>query len=384
VGKSSLARAIARAAGVRYVETSAFGWTATEKQPDLGLQRLLADFQEALSAAPAVFFIGDVDVFGSMPWAMLTGPFVQHLQSLKGEPGLVIVAGVQTSKAVPLPLRQRGALETIIAVPLPNSQVLARMYERMLKDRTHSLTPADFEAIGRLSLGVSGDGVELVVRRALRRARKDDHRPVTKDDLASTLVQEVHGARSESRGRLMNKEELLNTAYHEAGHAILQLMHRRNPGLRYATIVPREDGTLGFVWPATDESRYSATREDMIDEIRVALAGRAAEEVFGGKDNITGGCVSDLAAAAWHLRLMLTRTGHNGLLSLDVRLEDSPELRARAEEILNAEYAHVLAVLQRHRPLLDQVAQMLIERQEVSGDELAALYRRYREKNAVH
>jgi hypothetical protein len=125
VGKSSLARAIARAAGIRYVEVSASSWMATQQEPNLGIERLLSDFQEALSAAPAVFFIADLDVFGSMPWMSLTGPLLQHLQSLKGEPGLVIVGSVQTFGNLPLPLRQHGGLEATLTMSLPNSHALS-------------------------------------------------------------------------------------------------------------------------------------------------------------------------------------------------------------------------------------------------------------------
>lgn len=380
VGKSTLARAIARAAGVRYLETSVFNWMPTEKEPDRGLQRLVLDFQEALSAAPVVFFIDHVELFGSLPWAGLMGPFVQHLQSLRGEPGLVVVGGVANARAVPLTLRQRGALESIVTVTPPNSGALAKMYERMLRGKPHALTAEDFATIGRLSLGLTGEGVELLVRRALRRARKDSNRAVTKDDLARVLVQEIHGHESEDQRRLMAEDELRNTAYHEAGHAILQLMRRRSAGLRYVTVVPRE-GSLGFMWQAVDESRNSATRQDLIDEIRVMLGGRAAEEVLGGKDEITSGCSMDLLGAAHYVRYLLTRTGLHGLLSLDLRLEDSPELRAEAQKILDAEYAWVVSALRRHRALLDEVAELLIDRQEVSGDELMALYARYREEH---
>jgi cell division protease FtsH len=380
VGKASLARAVARAAGIRYLETSVFNWMSTEKEPERGLHRLVADFQEALSAAPTVFFINDIELFGNAPWVGLMGPFVQHLQSLRGEPGLVVIGGAASAKAVPLTLRQHGALESIITVTPPNSGALAKMYERMLSDKQHALTASDFATIGRLSLGLTGDGIELVVRRALRQARKDGNRAVTKDDVARVLVQEIHGHESEDQRRLMAEDELRNTAYHEAGHAVLQLMRRRSAGLRYVTIVPRE-GSLGFMWQAVDESRNSETRQDMIDELRVMLAGRAAEEILGGKDQVTSGCTGDLFSAAHYVRFLLTRTGLHGLLSLDLKLEDSPELRAEAQKILDEEYAHVVAALRRHRALLDEVAELLIERQEVSGDELMALYARYREKN---
>lgn len=378
VGKTTLTRAIAHAAGLRFVETTASYWGATESEPGLGWARLNGDFQEALAAAPAVFFIDDVDVFSSQPWAQLLPHFLEQLKGLAAEDRLVVIAGAQTAENVRFELRRRGALETMLPMPAPNSQALSKMYAVMLEGVPHTLASGDLDHVGRLSLGLSGHGVELIVRRAIRRARKDGERQVTKEDIAQVLIQERFGSHAESRRRLMAEDELRNTAYHEAGHAILQLMRSRGAGLGYATIVPRENGTLGFVLPSVDETRNSVTHGDIIETIRVALAGRAAEEILGGKENVTTGCSNDLYQATQHLQYLLTRAGFNGLLSLDRTLANAPELRDQAEAILQKEYAYVLEVLEKHRALLDRIALLLIERQEVSGDELMALYQTYR------
>jgi ATP-dependent Zn protease len=378
VGKTTLTRAIAHAAGLRFVETSASYWISTDSEPGLGWARLNSDFQEALVAAPAVFFIDDVDVFASQPWAQLLPHFLEQLKGLSSEDRLAVIAGAQGVENVRFELRRRGGLDSTLAMPAPNSQALAKMYAVMLKDTPHTLAPGDLGHLGRLSLGLGGHEVDLIVRRAIRRARKDGNRRVDKSDIAQVLIQERFGSHAESRRRLMAEDELRNTAYHEAGHAILQLMRARGAGLGYATIIPRENGTLGFVLPSVDETRNSMTRQDILETIRVALAGRAAEEILGGEDSVTTGCGNDLYQATQHLQYLLTRTGFNGLLSLDCTLENSPELRAHAEEILQKEYAHVLELLKRHRALLDQVAQLLVQRQEVSGDELMALYHAYR------
>lgn len=381
VGKTSLTRAIARAAGVRFLETSAASWLPTEKNPAAGFARCQADFDQALGAAPAVFFIDDIDVFAMPQWAPLTGLFLQYLKMLRPDEPLVIVAGAESSERVRFELRRRGALESTLVMPAPGSQVLARMYQRMMHDVPHALTVREFEDVGRLSLGLAGHDVDLIVRRARRRARKDGNRAVTKDDLYRVLSQERFGQQAEGQRRLMAEDELRNTAYHEAGHAILQLMRTRGAGLAFATIIPRANGTLGFVLPNVDETRNSATRRDLLETIRVCLAGRVAEELLGGSENVTTGCSNDLQQATLLVQRMLTRAGFNGLLSLDLTLESSPELRAEAARILDEEYANVTAALRRHRRLLDRVAGLLIERQEVSGDELAQLYAQYRAAN---
>jgi ATP-dependent Zn protease len=377
VGKTSLTRAIAAAAGIRFVETSAFRWAAAGN-PAQGLAMLQADFAEAMRAAPALFFVDDVDVFQMKEGAPLTGMFLQHLEALVDEEPIVFVAGALAASNVSFALRRRGALESTLAMPAPGSQVLARMYERKLKDVPHTLTARELDDIGRLSLGLTGHGLDLIVRRARRIARKDGNRPITKDDMYRVLSRERFGEQSEGQQRLMAEDELRNTAYHEAGHAILQLMRTHGAGLNYASIVPRTDGKLGFVFRVHDESRNSETRNDMLEDLRVCLAGRAAEEVLGGPDSVTTGCSNDLEKATAILGKLLTRSGYNGLLSLRLSFERSPELRAEASRILDAEYAAVLAILRENRALLDRVAALLIEKQEVSGDELNSLYEAWR------
>jgi ATP-dependent Zn protease len=376
VGKTSLTRAIAAAAGIRFVETSAFRWAASGN-PTQGLAVLQADFAEAMRAAPAVFFVDDVDVFKG-EGAPLGGVFLQHLEAIVDEEPIVFVAGAMAASNVSLGLRRRGALESTLAMPAPGSQVLARMYERKLKNVPNTLTARELDDIGRLSLGLTGHGLDLIVRRARRIARKDGNRPITKDDMYRVLSQEMFGEQSAGQQHLMAEDELRNTAYHEAGHAILQLMRTHGAGLNYASIVPRTDGKLGFVYRVHDESRNSETRNDLLEGLRVCLAGRAAEEVLGGPESVTTGCSNDLEKATWIVRKLLTRSGYNGLLSLRLSFERSPELRAEASRILDAEYATVLAILRENRALLDRIAALLIEKQEVSGNELNSLYEAYR------
>lgn len=383
VGKTTLARAIAKAAGLRYVEASAGDWAPPENEPHLGWVRMNAAFQQAMSAAPALFFVDDVDAFSVAPWAVMLPAFLDQLKGLSADDRIVLIAGAQSAGNVRFELHRRGALETTLTMPAPNSLALAKMYSVLLRGSGSTLSQADLEHVGLLSLGMSGHEVELVVRRALRRARKDAGRMVTKDDLAQAIIQQRVGPGSQDRRRLMAADELRNTAYHEAGHAILELMRTRGARLRYASIIPRENGSLGFVLPGVDESRNSVTRNDIVEMVRVALAGRAAEEVFAGPEGTTSGCSNDLQQATAYLRYLMTRSGFHGLLSLDRSFEESPELRERAESMLQAEYAHVLGLLQRHRLLLDSVAELLLERQEVSGDELTRVVDDYRSSHPL-
>ena len=377
VGKRTLVGAIAHTAGIRLVEFSASRWAAAEDGINHGVARLYADFQEALTAAPAIFFIHDMDVFADMPWTPLLPYFLECLEGIGSQDQLLIIAGALTADNVRFELRHQGRLEECLLVPSPNAQALSKMYAVMLRNIPHTLTPVELNRLGRLSLGLGEHEVGLIVRRAERKARKENQRPLTCEDITSLLIQERYGTRAESGHWPMTEEELRNTAYHEAGHTILQLMRTRNASLDFASVIPREDGKLGFIVPSVDETRHSLTRQDLIETIRVWLAGRAAEEVLAGKEAVTSGCSNDLYHATRCLQFLLTGSGLESLLMLNRDFEHDQGLCDRAEEILRQEYTHVLATLRKHRKLLDQVAQLLIDRQEVSGEELMDLYRKY-------
>ena len=181
-----------------------------------------------------------------------------------------------------------------------------------------------------------------------------------------------------SRRRVISEKEKRILAYHEAGHAVMSHLVGDARTLQKVTIVARGDA-LGYTFHLPEEDRYMHTREELVDWMKVALAGRAAEQVVFGR--ITNGAASDLAKVAKLARAMIFEYGMGQeIVSRTMRADDFP-LSERSKELRDSEqsqltdtaYAEALRLLEKHRPSLDRVAGALLDQETLSREELKAL-----------
>jgi ATP-dependent Zn protease len=236
----------------------------------------------------------------------------------------------------------------------------------------------DLGELAGLSFGLTGADVEYFVRGAARRARRRGAL-IGREDVVAEILRRprVPGA-----GRRIGAETLARLAVHEAGHALLQLAGpQAGADIGYVSVAPRSDGLVGFIARLPDE-RVSLDRADMLHEIAVCLAGRAAEELVYGADGVSDlaadrGPRSDLAVATAQARALRGTSGlagGSGLLwwpGLPEGLRG--ELEASTEATLGEAYAAALGILRERRPALERVAAALVRDQEISGAELRRL-----------
>jgi ATP-dependent Zn protease len=168
-------------------------------------------------------------------------------------------------------------------------------------------------------------------------------------------------------------EELQRVAVHEAGHALALYF---SPGgaerIGFITILPRPDGTLGFVAQLPDQ-RMNPTRRSYVTQLEVVLAGRAAEQLVYGDEDISSGASSDLQVATSIATTMVTRLGLAGDGRLRVTEQPTEEQLQAIDSILEGTYDTVLGKLQKHRASLELVVAELIKRQELTGTDLQKL-----------
>jgi ATP-dependent Zn protease len=192
------------------------------------------------------------------------------------------------------------------------------------------------------------------------------------------LVAEVtrRPRRPDSAPRL-RPEEMKRVAVHEAGHTVAQLISSTHgEGLSFATIIPRMDGTLGFVASVPSDSEV-VTRRTMLERLETVLAGRAAEEVVYGADDVGGGAGgpegSDLAVATRVATGFICQSGLGDGGSLHWTASPTLDQERQIDDLLRKSYSSIVARLEAHRDLLDRVADALIRKQELSGNELRQL-----------
>lgn len=167
-------------------------------------------------------------------------------------------------------------------------------------------------------------------------------------------------------------DEIARVAIHEAGHAVVRFVDSTGgKDLGFVSVVPRSDGTLGFVASAPRE-RALRSRVQHLEYVRLLLGSRAAGELAYGAEGVSDGCSNDLSAASRIALMLVTEVGLGPSRNLLTAGQPGPEHRIEAEAILAQAYREVLDTLRTHRTVLDRLAARLVERQEMTGDEVRA------------
>jgi ATP-dependent Zn protease len=384
-GKTTLARAIAKECGIKFIVASAARWQAAGYL-DAHLRAMRADFVEARRYAPAILFIDEVDSIGSRE--QLTGSAQQYqtevinallelIQGFEVEAPVVVMAATNYLDKVDPALRRPGRLDQVVQIPLPNIPSLEQIFRYYLAPyRVVDQVAADVDErlLAQLAFGLTGADVEFFVRGAARRARHDQ-RPISQADLSAEVTRRPR--RPESVPQL-GPAEMRRVAVHEAGHALAGLTSStQGEQFTFITIVPRTDGSLGFV-ASVPLDEVVLTRRAMIERLEVTLAGRAAEEIVFGKGEVGLGAggpsrSSDLAVATAIASSLVCQSGLGGDGGLQWTAAPLPRQEHQIELLLRNAYHDVRGRLADHRTMLDRIADSLVSRQEMSGAELRQL-----------
>jgi ATP-dependent Zn protease len=383
-GKTTLARAISRACGIKFVVASATEWQA-HGSLDAHLRAIRQTFAEARRYAPAILFLDEIDSLGSRE--RLSGPNAQYqtevingvLEQMQGlDPGepVIVIGATNYEEHVDPALRRAGRLDQVVRLPRPSVAALAQIFEHHLAEHRRAGAVAndvDSATLAALAFGLTGADVEFFVRGAARRARKE-RRPMAQAD----LVAEVTGrSRHPDGAHRLTPAEMRRVAVHEAGHALCALLAdfaRQVPA--FVSIVPRANGTLGFVATAPAEGAV-ATRREMLERLRTILAGRAAEALVFGEDDLSlgsgGGRGSDLEVATRLATGLVCQAGLGADGSLHWSDTPAPAQQRQVEGLLRSAYEDAQRLLRRNREALERIAGALEREQELDGAAVEAL-----------
>ncbi len=317
-GKTLLARAIAGEAGVPFFTIS--GSDFVEMFVGVGASRVRDMFEQAKKNAPCIIFIDEIDAVGRHRGAGVGGGNDEREQTLnqllvemdgfEANEGIILIAATNRPDVLDPALLRPGRFDRQVVVPNPD--VTGR--EKILRVHMRNVPLAadvDVRTLARGTPGFSGaDLANLVNEGALLAARKN-RRMVTHDDFEMAKDKVMMGA--ERRSMAMNEEEKKLTAYHEGGHALVAMIVPSADPVHKATIVPR-GRALGMVMQLPEGDRYSMKYAQMTSRLAIMMAGRVAEELIFGKENITSGASSDIKAATGLARAMVTQWGYSDKL----------------------------------------------------------------------
>lgn len=292
-GKTLLARAVAGEAGVPFFYMS--GSEFDEIYVGVGAKRVRELFNNARSKAPAIIFIDELDAIGSKrndrDPAYVKQSLNQLLTEMDGfsqDTNVIVIAATNLPGTLDKALTRPGRFDRNINVPLPD--VRGRM--EILKNKMKNVqigTDVDEESLARGTPGFSGAELENLINQAAVRASKGQHQKVTMLDFEWAKDRIMMGA--ERRSMVVQEKDKLMTAYHEGGHALIRLRTKGATPLYKVTIMPRGHA-LGITFGLEEMDKVSMTKAEMLAEIDVSMAGKVAEELIYGADNVTSGASS--------------------------------------------------------------------------------------------
>ena len=396
-GKTLLARAIAGEAGVPFFSIS--GSDFVEMFVGVGASRIRDMFEQAKKNAPCIIFVDEIDAVGRHRGAGLGGGNDEREQTLnqllvemdgfEANEGIILIAATNRADVLDPALLRPGRFDRQIQVPNPD--FIGR--EKILKVHARKVPLApdvDLKVVARGTPGFSGADLMNLVNEAALLAARRSKRIVTRQEFEDARDKIMMGA--ERRTLMMTEEEKRLTAYHEGGHALIQLSMPGAMPIHKATIIPR-GRALGMVQGLPERDQISQSYEQLTAMLAIAMGGRVAEELIFGHDNVTSGAASDIQQCTRVARAMITQLGFSKELGTVAYAEPQQEqflgystgraqhLSEATQQLIDSEvrrlvqeaYDTARRILTEKRTQLDILAQGLLEFETLSGEEMKNL-----------
>lgn len=372
-GKTLMAKAIAGTAGVKFYSANATEfvniWVGQ------GAQNVRALYQEAKKNAPSIVFIDEIDAIGGTRTAGQNQEYRQTLNALLTEmdgmdkdSGVLTIAATNAFEELDPALIRPGRFDRKIAIPLPSLSDRTAII-RLYAAKRRLASDVNLENLARETVGMSGSAIATLFNEASIRAVMNNRTVVTRADMDAAMTQMLTNGEVQKGAK---KEELLITAYHEAGHAILSILVAKDP-IQKVTIIGNTAGAMGLTVRGGDD-RSILPVEVLRARAIMSYGGRAAEELVFGKENITTGASQDLKDASYYIRAYLDAGAGESLLNAESFVgqkivRDTSEAKKLSVELYN----EALEFLSQHRDLLDRVAHTLLEKETLMSEDLDAI-----------
>lgn len=399
-GKTLLARAVAGEAGVPFFSIS--GSEFVEMFVGVGASRVRDLFEQAKANAPCIVFIDEIDAVGRQRGAGLGGGNDEREQTLnqlltemdgfEGNTGIIIIAATNRPDVLDAALLRPGRFDRQVVVDRPDYAGRVEILKVHARGKTLA-KDVDLERIARRTPGFTGADLSNLLNEAAILAARRNLTEISMDEVNDAIDRVLAGP--EKKDRVMSEKRKTLVAYHEAGHALVGALMPDYDPVQKISIIPRGRAG-GLTWFTPSEDRMDTglySRSYLENQMAVALGGRITEELVFGEEEVTTGASNDLQQVARVARQMVTRFGMsdrlgqvalgrqqgNMFLGRDIVAERdfSEETAAIVDEeihqLVDVAYRRAKEVLVNNRHVLEQLVQMLVEKETVDAEELQEL-----------
>jgi cell division protease FtsH len=392
-GKTLLARAVAGEANVPFFSMAASEFV--EAIVGVGAARVRDLFAQAKEAAPSIVFIDELDAIGRSRTSGVAGfsggndereqtlnQILTEMDGFDSSTNVIVIGATNRPDVLDAALLRPGRFDRRITVQPPDKNGRRKILE--VHTRSVPLAPeVDLDRIAATTPGMVGADLANLVNEAALLAARRNHDKVTEADFTDALEKIVLGA---ARQVLMSEEDKRRTAYHEGGHALVGMLTPGADPVRKISIIPRGQ-SLGVTFSAPDADRFNYERSELLAKIKVALGGRAAEEIVFGEPST--GAESDIQQLTGIARQMVGRWGMSDKIGplavlpsdgVGPLLPGAAESSPRTQEIVDEEvrrivedaHKEVVALLTEKRAQLDTLAEALLEHETLDEDDAYA------------
>ena len=399
-GKTLLAKAVAGEANVPFFSIS--GSEFVEMFVGVGASRVRDLFEQAKKNAPCIVFIDEIDAVGRQRGAGMGGGNDEREQTLnqlltemdgfEGNTGIIIVAATNRPDVLDSALMRPGRFDRQVTVDRPDYAGRLQILGVHARGKTLS-KDVDLDKVARRTPGYTGADLSNLLNEAAILAARRDLSEVSNDEISDAIERVMAGP--EKKDSVMSDRRKRLVAYHEAGHALVGALMPDYDPVQKISIIPRGNaGGLTFFTPSEERMESGLySRTYLQNQMAVALGGRVAEEIVYGEDEVTTGASNDLQQVASTARQMITRFGMSDklgpvalgrsqggmFLGRDIAAERdfSEDTAATIDEevsdLVALAYRRATKVLVDNRPVLDELAEMLVDQETVDAEEFQEL-----------
>ncbi|HKN50733.1 MAG TPA: ATP-dependent zinc metalloprotease FtsH, partial [Actinomycetota bacterium] len=394
-GKTLLARAVAGEAGVPFFSIS--GSDFVEMFVGVGASRVRDLFEQAKNSAPAIVFVDEIDAVGRQRGAGLGGGHDEREQTLNQllvemdgfdlRQGVILIAATNRPDILDPALLRPGRFDRQIVVDRPDLEGRKAILNVHAKGKPLA-KEVDLDVMARRTPGFTGADLANLMNEATLLAARKGRDMVTYGDLDEAVDRVVAGP--ERKTRIISEQEKLVIAYHEGGHALVSHALPNADPVHKVSIIPR-GRALGYTLTLPLEDKYLVTRSELSDELAMLLGGRTAEELIF--TDPTTGAQNDIERATKIARSMVTEYGmsdalgpmqfgqHHGEVFLgrdfaaqpDYSDEVAAKIDAEVRRLIDHAHGTALDILTTYRPVLDQMAQALMEKETLETEEVMGI-----------